>query len=256
MAFVSLALCPPFQTLHSRFWLCLQNSERLPSLHGSPSCSVIQKCLQEESQSNCGAHLYFPFSWGSPCTACEWWGKTVFSYIISSLIVVCDRNQFQYQLQFHSQKQKSLLFLIKKKQSKTHTHMVSSFLDAAVLGCDDGCVSQVRELRKAGLQTKLIWQEWQGLPWWSSDKEPACQCGGHGFNRWSRKIPHCRATNPGHSSYWVHALEPMLHSKQATAMRRLCSAMKSSPCPLQLGKAWAQQRRHSTAKNKLKNNIY
>ena len=78
-----------------------------------------------------------------------------FSYIISSLIVVCDRNQFQYQLQFHSQKQKSLLFLIKKKQTKTHTHMVSSFL-AAVLDCDDGCVSQVIDLRKAGLQTKLI----------------------------------------------------------------------------------------------------
>lgn len=77
-AFVSLTLCPPFQTLHPRFWLCLPNSERLPSLHGSPSCSVIQKCLQEESQSNCRAHLYFPFSWGSLCSACEWWWKTVF----------------------------------------------------------------------------------------------------------------------------------------------------------------------------------
>ena len=29
----------------------------------------------------------------------------------------------------------------------------------------------------------------QGLPWWRS-KESACQCRGHGFEPWSRKIPH------------------------------------------------------------------
>ena len=29
-----------------------------------------------------------------------------------------------------------------------------------------------------------------GLPWWRSGKEPACQCRGHGFKPWSRKIPH------------------------------------------------------------------
>lgn len=47
-------------------------------------------------------------------------------------------------------------FFLLKKQSKTHTHMVSSFLGAAVLGCDDGCVSQVIGGRKAGLQTKPV----------------------------------------------------------------------------------------------------
>ena len=30
----------------------------------------------------------------------------------------------------------------------------------------------------------------QGLPWWRSGWESACQCGGHGFEPWSGKIPH------------------------------------------------------------------
>ena len=28
------------------------------------------------------------------------------------------------------------------------------------------------------------------LPWWRSGKESACQCRGHGFEPWSRKISH------------------------------------------------------------------
>ena len=31
---------------------------------------------------------------------------------------------------------------------------------------------------------------WYVLPWWVSDKESACQCRRHGFDPWSRKIPH------------------------------------------------------------------
>ena len=29
-----------------------------------------------------------------------------------------------------------------------------------------------------------------GLPWWSSGYEYTCHCRGHGFDSWSRKIPH------------------------------------------------------------------
>ena len=32
-----------------------------------------------------------------------------------------------------------------------------------------------------------------GLPWWSSGKEPTCQCRRHGFYPWSGKIPHAMA---------------------------------------------------------------
>ena len=31
---------------------------------------------------------------------------------------------------------------------------------------------------------------WRGLPWWLSGKESACECRTHGFNPWSKKIPH------------------------------------------------------------------
>ena len=36
------------------------------------------------------------------------------------------------------------------------------------------------------LNKKFDWR----LPWWLSDKESAFQCRRHGFNPWSRKIPH------------------------------------------------------------------
>ena len=37
-----------------------------------------------------------------------------------------------------------------------------------------------------GVQQKLT----QGLPWWRSGWESACQCRGQGFEPWSGKIPH------------------------------------------------------------------
>ena len=79
-----------------------------------------------------------------------------------------------------------------------------------------------------------------------------------------REDPTCRgATKPVHHKYWACALEPASHNywspcawspcsttRQATTMRSVCTATKSSPCSLQLEKARAQQRRPSTAKNK------
>lgn len=58
--------------------------------------------------------------------------------------------QLLYKLQFHGQKWKSLFYLKKTTHTKKpntqqtvihiHTHTVSSFLDAVLLGCGDGCV--------------------------------------------------------------------------------------------------------------------
>ena len=43
-----------------------------------------------------------------------------------------------------------------------------------------------------------------GLPWWRSGWESACQCGGHGFEPWSGKIPHAtEQLGP-----WAIATEP------------------------------------------------
>ena len=55
----------------------------------------------------------------------------------------------------------------------------------------------------------------QGLPWWCSGWESACQCRGHRFEPWSGKIPHATEqlgpwatiTEPAH-------LEPVLRNKR------------------------------------------
>ena len=55
----------------------------------------------------------------------------------------------------------------------------------------------------------------QGLPWWNSGGESACQRRGHGFEPWSGKIPHAaeqlvpwaRITEPAR-------LEPVLRNKR------------------------------------------
>ena len=55
------------------------------------------------------------------------------------------------------------------------------------------------------------------LPWWLSSKESACQCRRHGFDPWSRKIPHaveqlrpCATTiEPGNRDNWAHVLQPL-----------------------------------------------
>ena len=63
---------------------------------------------------------------------------------------------------------------------------------------------------------------------------------------------------PASHNYWARVpkplksvhLEPVLHNREATAMRSPCTAMKSRPCSPQLEKACAQQRRPNTAKKK------
>ena len=50
-----------------------------------------------------------------------------------------------------------------------------------------------------------------GLPWWFSDWESTCQCKGHGFNSWSRKIPH----DMQQLSPCATITEPVLHNKRS-----------------------------------------
>ena len=37
--------------------------------------------------------------------------------------------------------------------------------------------------------TTVIKNTSRGLPWWLSGKESTCQCRGHGFDPWFKKIP-------------------------------------------------------------------
>ena len=49
--------------------------------------------------------------------------------------------------------------------------------------------------------TKICW----GLPWWSSGWESTCQCRGHVFDPWFRRIPH--AVGPKCHDYWARKLQ-------------------------------------------------
>ena len=44
--------------------------------------------------------------------------------------------------------------------------------------------------KSISVQFRKVYKKIRGLPWWFSDLESACQCRGHGFEPWSRKIPH------------------------------------------------------------------
>ena len=75
--------------------------------------------------------------------------------------------------------------------------------------------------RKSGNIVKLE----KELPWCLSGEESACRCQGHGFNPWSRKIPHATkllshncwacALESGSHNYWsLCTLQPVLRSKR------------------------------------------
>ena len=61
-----------------------------------------------------------------------------------------------------------------------------------------------------------LFKMWQGngLPCWSSAWESACQCRGHRFNPWSRKIPHAigaaKPVRHNYGSLWSLALQPQM----------------------------------------------
>ena len=79
-----------------------------------------------------------------------------------------------------------------------------------------------------------------GFSWWLGGKEFACQSRRQGFNLWSRKIPHnmepslcpCAATTEAHVPQ-----SPGSTIREATAMRSLSTATKSSPNSRQLDKS-------------------
>ena len=56
----------------------------------------------------------------------------------------------------------------------------------------------------------------QGLPWWHSGWESACQCRGQGFEPWSGRIPHAvEQLGPWATATEPARLEPVLRNKRA-----------------------------------------
>ena len=112
----------------------------------------------------------------------------------------------------------------------------------------------IKTLQKVGIEGAYlnIKKAIYGLPWWRSDWESACQCRGHGFEPWSRKIPHAaEQLGPWATTTEPARLEPVLPTREATTVRGPRTAMKSGPRLLQLEKALTQKRRPNTAKNKI-----
>ena len=62
---------------------------------------------------------------------------------------------------------------------------------------------------------------YQGLPWWRSRWESACQCGGHGFEPWSGKIPRvAEQLGPWATTTEPARLEPVLRNKRGRDSER------------------------------------
>ena len=61
----------------------------------------------------------------------------------------------------------------------------------------------------------------QGLPWWHSGWESACQCRGYGFQPWSGKIPHAaEQLGPWATIAEPARLEPVLRNKRGPSSER------------------------------------
>ena len=98
-----------------------------------------------------------------------------------------------------------------------------------------------------------------GLPGWSSGQESSCQGRGHGFQPWSRMVPHAReqlspctaATESAYYNYRSLCIQSLSSAtKEAATKRNPHMPTKNTSYLPQLEKARTQQRRPSTIKNK------
>ena len=58
-------------------------------------------------------------------------------------------------------------------------------------------------------------RNFRGFPWWSSGKESACQCRGHGSDPWSRKVPLVQSHQVSEPQLLSHALEPVSRNERS-----------------------------------------
>ena len=70
-----------------------------------------------------------------------------------------------------------------------------------------------------------------GLPWWLNGKESTCQCRRHGFDPWSRKLPHAVEQLSPYAPTTVARApsSPCSATREATARRSLHTATREKP---------------------------
>ena len=70
-------------------------------------------------------------------------------------------------------------------------------------------------------ENRTFKRDTEGLPWWRSGWESACQCRGHGFEPWSGKVPHAAAQlGPWATATEPERLEPVLRNKRGRDSER------------------------------------
>ena len=95
--------------------------------------------------------------------------------------------------------------------------------------------------------------EWD-FPGGTVDGSPLGGCRGHGFDSWSRRIPHAEEQRgPCAATTEVCVPRSCVPPREKSLQREVCAPrLESSPLFPQLEKAQVQQRRHSTTKKKEK----
>ena len=82
-------------------------------------------------------------------------------------------------------------------------------------------ILRIRFLLSSSSKRKNQKIQGQGLPWWCSGWESACQCRGHGFEPWSGRIPHAaEQLGPWATITEPARLEPVLRNKRGRDSER------------------------------------
>ena len=91
----------------------------------------------------------------------------------------------------------------------------------------------------------------QGLPWWHSGWESACQCRGHGFEPWSGRIPHAaEQLGPWATTTEPALLEPVLPNERPRQWEARAPRWRVAPARRNWRKPSHKKWRPNTAKNK------
>ena len=144
----------------------------------------------------------------------------------------------------------------------TNTHALPTLsIPRSVIKSSLGRPSYMVILRIPSLTTTLYWTlsvAKEGLPWWFTVEEFACQCRGYGFNPWSGKIPHAMeqlspcatTTEPTCSNFWSLCSSSLCSAtREATTTRSLCTTTREQPLFTPSSKKPTHQWRPSIARN-------
>ena len=147
------------------------------------------------------------------------------------------------------------------KHTNTANMLPTLSIPRSVIKSSLGRPSYMVILRMPSLTITLYWtlsMAKEGLPWWFTVEESACQCREYGFNPWSGKTPHAMeqlspcatTTEPTRSNFGsLHSSSLCSATREATTMRSLCTITRKQPLFTPSSKKPTHQWRPSIARN-------